>query len=212
MTRLSTSRVSTSLELAVVRGRVRLSDRGLSTASPFDRQDLLDDFVRREIAFPAVKAARAKFAAVGAADLGGDAERMAVAGVAVKRGIGGDQNAFDERMVVQPPEKFLRGVVCALFADEFERLERKVFLQFFAERLGQVRHRFPARDAMDIKPFEQLGHAILGLFPGGELRFQFLARQRFDVRQHARNLTGAGRETKTLRACPVNGMQIEVAV
>jgi hypothetical protein len=33
------------------------------------------------------------------------------------------------------------------------------------------------------------------------LRFQFLARQRFDVRQHARNLTGTGRETKTLRAC-----------
>ena len=83
-------------------------------------------------------------------------------------------------------------------ADEFERLERKASLQFFAERLGQVRHRCPARDAMDIKPFEQLGHAILGLLPGGELRFQFLARQRFDVLQHPRNLTGAGWETKRI--------------
>ena len=105
-------------------------------------------------------------------------------------------------MVVEPPEKFLRGVPCALFAEEFECLERKVLLQFFAERLGQVCHRFPARDAMDIKPFEQLSHAILGLFPGGELRFQFLARQRFDVLQHPRNLTGGGRKTKTLRAGP----------
>jgi hypothetical protein len=50
---------------------------------------------------------------------------------------------------------------------------------------------------MDIKPFEQLGHAIPGLFPGGELGFQFLARQRFDVLQHARNLTGVEQETKT---------------
>ena len=80
-------------------------------------------------------------------------------------------------MVVEPPEKFLRGVPRALFADEFERLERKVFLQSFAKRLGQVFHRLPICDAMDIKPFEQLGRAILGLFPGGELRFQFLARQ-----------------------------------
>ena len=42
----------------------------------FDCQNLLDDFVRGEIAFPAVKAAGAKFAAVGAANLGGNAERM----------------------------------------------------------------------------------------------------------------------------------------
>ena len=180
-----------------------------------DGQNLLHNFVRRQVAFPAFEAAGAEFAAVGAADLGGNAERMAVARVAVKRGIGGYQNAFDERMVVKPPEKFLGGIAftsvphcgttedgCALFADEFERLERKVFLQFFAERLGQVRHRFPARDVMDIKPFEQLGHAILGLLPGGEQRFQFLARQRFDVLQHPRNLTGAGQETKILRASP----------
>jgi hypothetical protein len=65
---------------------------------------------------------------------------------------------------------------------------------------------------MDIKPFEQLGHAILGLLPGGELRFQFLARQRFDVLQHARNLTVAGRETKTLRVGNGKWAQIGVAV
>jgi hypothetical protein len=44
------------------------------------------------------------------------------------------------------------------------------------------------------------------------LRFQFLACLRFGVRQHNPNLTGAGWETKTLRASPADGMQIEVAV
>ena len=63
---------------------------------PFHRQNLLDDFVRRQIAFPAVEAAGAEFAAVGAADLGGNAERVPVAGVAVKRRVGRNQNAFDE--------------------------------------------------------------------------------------------------------------------
>ena len=80
-----------------------------------------------EIAFPAVEAAGAKFAAVGAADLRGNAERVAVAGLAVKRGIGGNQNTFDERAVGQLPEKFLRGVARALLADKFERLQRIIF-------------------------------------------------------------------------------------
>ena len=86
----------------------------------FDGQNLFNNFIRREVAFPAVQSAGAEFAAVGAADLRGDAERVAVAGLAIKRGICGNQNAFDERMIVQSPEKFLRGVVRTLLADEFE--------------------------------------------------------------------------------------------
>jgi hypothetical protein len=34
--------------------------------------------------------------------------------------------------------------------------------------------------------------------PRSELRLQFLARQRFYVLQHTRNLTGVGRETKRI--------------
>ena len=93
----------------------------LALAFPaLDRQHLVDDFLHAQIAFPAVEAARAEFAAVGAADLRGDAERMAVAGVAVERRVGRDEHAFDERVVAQPPEEFLRGVARALFADQFE--------------------------------------------------------------------------------------------
>ena len=87
-----------------------------------------------EIAFPAVEAAGAEFAAVGAADLRGDAERVPVAVVAVKRGVGGNQNAFDERMVGEPPEKFLRGVLRALFADEFQRGEGEFFFKPVAQK------------------------------------------------------------------------------
>ena len=120
----------------VVSDRLWTVDCGriLSTAT-----NLFDDFVRRQVAFPAVESARAEFAAVGAADLRGDAERVAVARLAVERGIGGNQNAFDERMVVQPPEKFLRGVVRALLADEFNDCAAKTFPRNFSRNgLGRL--------------------------------------------------------------------------
>ena len=163
---------------------------------PFHRQDLFDDFIGRQVAFPAVEAARAKFAAISAADLGGNAERVTVAGVAVKRGVGGDQNAFDERMVVKPPEEFLRGVMCALLADEFQGVEQKILAEFFAQGLGQVGHRIPGCDAMDVKPFEQLRDAINRLFPRFKPGFQFIAGQGFDISQHVRNLNGGRWKTK----------------
>ena len=75
----------------------------------------------RRLRFQPVEPAGAEFAAVGAADLRGDAERVAVARLAVERRVRRDQHAFDERMVAQPPEEFLRGVARALFANQFER-------------------------------------------------------------------------------------------
>ena len=114
----------------------------------FDRQNLLHNFIRRKIAFPTFQAARAKFAAVGAADLRRNTQRVPVAGFAVKRGIGGNQNTFDERMIGQSPEKFLRGVLRALLAGEFESLKRKFSAQHFAQCLRQIGHRVPTRHAL----------------------------------------------------------------
>jgi hypothetical protein len=158
---------------------------GLRGAPAFDAHHLLDDFVRQQIAFPTIQTARAEFAAVRTADLRGDTERVAIAAFAVERRVGRDQHAFDERMIGEPPEEFLRGVACALFADEFEGAEGVFVPQFFAQHLGQIGHRLPIRDALDIEPVHQLFHAINGLFPRGELGFQFLARQGFDVGRHA---------------------------
>src|ERR1035437_4578922 len=90
---------------------------------PFHRQNLFDDFARFEIALPAVEAARAEFTTISTADLRGDAERVPVAGLAVKRRTGRNQDAFDELAVGEFPEKFLRCVVRTLFADEFKRVE-----------------------------------------------------------------------------------------
>ena len=87
---------------------------------PLDGQDLVDDFLRAQMAFPAVQTAGAKLAAVGAADLGGNAQGVAVARLAVKGGAGGDEDAFNERAVGQPPEEFLGGVARALTPRQFE--------------------------------------------------------------------------------------------
>ena len=163
---------------------------------PFHRQHLLDDFVRFEVALPTVKAAGAEFATVGAADLRGKAERVSVTGFAVKRGIGRNQDGFYELTVGQPPEEFLRGVGCALFADESQRRERKVFAQLFAKGFWQVAHRVPTGGAAGVKPVQQLRHAVGRFVPRLELAFQFLARQGFDVRQHGGKLNGHGRKTK----------------
>src|SRR5208337_1475362 len=89
--------------------RLTTGNLGLWT-KPFDCQDLLDDLIGRQVALPAVEAAGAEFAAVGAADLRGNAEGVAVARVAVQRRIGGNQNTLDERVVVKPPQEFLRRV------------------------------------------------------------------------------------------------------
>ena len=93
----------------------------LSIFSPlccFDRHQLLHDLAGVEIARPAVEPARAKLAAVGAADLGGDADRPAIRAFAVKRRRGGDQHRLDQVPVAQAEEKFLRRVFRAEHAHD----------------------------------------------------------------------------------------------
>ena len=121
---------------------------------------------------------------------------MTVARLTVKRGIGRNQNAFDECAIRQFPEKFLGDVARTLLGHQFQRLERIIFLELRAQFFRQIRHRVPARDVADIEPFEQLRHAINGLLPGFELGFEFVAGQRFDVSQHADRLNRDEDETK----------------
>ena len=56
----------------------------------FNRENLLDDFMDAEITLPTFESTRAEAAAVSATDLGGNAERVAIAGFAVKRRVRGD--------------------------------------------------------------------------------------------------------------------------
>ena len=78
----------------------------LFAARLFHREELLHDLARLEVAGEAVQPARAKFAAVGAADLGGDADRAPVGGLAVERGRGGNEDRLDEIAIRQPERNF----------------------------------------------------------------------------------------------------------
>src|ERR1019366_7419015 len=60
-----------------------------------DRQHLAHDFFDLKVPFPAFEPAGAEFAAVGAADLGGNAQRVAVARLAVERRVCRDEDALD---------------------------------------------------------------------------------------------------------------------
>src|SRR5207248_1104565 len=95
-------------------------DFGLWTLDPFECQDLFDDFIRAQITLPALQPAGAELTAIGAADLRGDTKRVAVAGFAIERGIGRDEDALNEGMITQSPEKFLRGIVSALFENQLQ--------------------------------------------------------------------------------------------
>jgi hypothetical protein len=141
----------------------------------FGGKDLADHFSRLEVTFPAQKTTCAELAAIGAADLGRDAESVAVGGLSVQGGIGGDQDAFDEGMIVEAPEEFDGGVGRALLADELERMKGVVTLELFAEGSREVRHGVPRDDVTEVDPFEDLGGAIGGLAPAGESGFEIRA-------------------------------------
>src|SRR6185369_2022166 len=79
----------------------------LPRVPPFHGQDLLDDFVHAQVAFKAIETACTKLAAIGAADLGGDTERMPVAGLAIQGRVGRDEHAFDQRAIGEFPEELL---------------------------------------------------------------------------------------------------------
>src|ERR1051325_8386346 len=106
--------------------RIWLWSFGPGSFSPFNSQDLFDNFIGLQISFPSFQPAGAEFAAVGAANLSRDAKGMPIAGFAVKGRAGRDEDAFNQRMIAQPPEKLLRRIMRALFLDQFERSKSKV--------------------------------------------------------------------------------------
>ena len=125
---------------------------------------MLDDLARPQVARPAVEAARAEFAAVSAADLRGNAERAAVAGLAVERGRGGDEHGLDELAVAEPKEEFLGRIVRAEPPHRSSmELQAEPFAERRAQRGGQVGHRLESLRPLAVNPIEQLAGAEAGL-------------------------------------------------
>src|SRR5262245_50477637 len=109
----------------------------------FHSEHLLDDFMRLQVAFPALQPARAEFATVSAPDLSGDTQRMAIAWLTVQGRVCRDEHTLDQGMIRQTPEELLSRVASPLFSNQFESLERKCLLQPGAQRLGKIRHGAP---------------------------------------------------------------------
>ena len=94
-------------------------------------------------------------------------------------------------------------------------MERVGQLQALAERLGQIGHGVPTGGAVGVKPFQQLGHPVGRLLPGGKLPLQIFQRLGADVGDvpglggegfwaAAELLTGSGARN-TLNSEPVLG-------
>ncbi len=133
----------------------------------FDGEKLVDDFGRVEVAGEAVEAARAEFAAVSAADLGGDAGGAAVGGFAVKRGRRGDEDGLDQVAVGEAEEELASGVLRAEDADDFRPDEGEILRQRGAGGGGEVGHGVEAGDALLVEPVGDLFRAVGGrVFPG----------------------------------------------
>jgi hypothetical protein len=163
-----------------VRGR-RVGGIRLGAKEPFGGEDLADDFGGVEVAFPSVDSAGAEGATIGAADLGGDAEGVTVAGLAVEGGVGWDQNAFDEVPIAETPEEFPGGIGGALVTGEFERMEGAVLSELGAEGTREVGHGLPVGGEPAMDPVEDLGGAIGRLVPVAECDLQFSSGAGLDI-------------------------------
>ena len=135
----------------------------------FHPEDLTDDLPWGEVAFPPVQPAGAEAAAVGAAHLGGDAQRVAIGRLAVEGRVGRNQHAFDERPVLQSPEEFLGAVPGALFAHQAQRAERPDRGQSGSQRSGEIGHGIPGLDAARVQPVQHLFETVGRFVPGREL-------------------------------------------
>ena len=86
-------------------------------------------------------------------------------------------------MIGEPPEKFLRGVSRALFADEFQRAER-VFVPEFSRSTWADLSSPPNPSHAGRRASPSIASRDRRAVPRGELGFQFLPGLRFDVSRH----------------------------
>ena len=83
-----------------------------------------------------------------------------------------DQYTFDERAVVQLPEKFLSGVIRTLLLYAVWKITFEVFVQLFFQVFREVGHAVDCDRTFMVNPIQNLIAAISRLFPVDELVFQ----------------------------------------
>lgn len=175
---------------------------GVQAVPTFGGEDLADDFIRGEVTFPAVQSAGAESAAVGATDLGGDADGVAIGAIAVEGGIGGDEDTFDEGAIGEAPEELTGGIGGALQAGEGGKAELEGFGQALAEGFGEIGHLVPAVGGARIQPLEELIEAPGGLMPILESLGELIAVQAADGRQGNRVHAGSVAKARRMVSVP----------
>src|SRR5262245_10946584 len=117
-----------------------------------DGDDLVNNFVRGQIAGETFQTARAKFAAVSATDLGRDTDRSTVRSFTIKRRRRWNQNRFDQISVGQTKKKLSRCIARAEYAHNVNLTKRKCLQEPLTEWLRQIGHFVDRVDALLVKP------------------------------------------------------------
>ena len=116
--------------------------------------ELLHDFLRRQVAHQLLRARVAERASQRAADLTRHAERAAVAfGNVDALDLGALVLVIDRGEADQP---FARAVGRDLFSDDLRTFEREALRQLLAQRLADVEHAVEVADAVEIDPVPEL--------------------------------------------------------
>jgi hypothetical protein len=142
---------------------------------------LIDNLVRLQIPREAFQAARAKFAAVGASDLGRNANRSPVGSRTIKRRRGRYQNCFDQAFVDEAKQKFACGVAGTQHPNDVDFAEGKLLRQSCSEHAGQVCHFVKRLDALLVEPIGDLPCPIIRSAELVDYFLQLVELERLDV-------------------------------
>src|SRR6266404_1790361 len=147
-----------------------------------DRDDLIENFVWLQVSGKSVEAARAKFAAVGASDLGRNANCPPVRTRSVKGGRGRNQNRFYQTFVYQSKKEFACGVMRTEHADDLDLAKGELFCEPGPEVAGEISHVLERLDALLIQPVGNLSRSIARSAQFLDQLFQLIELERLDVR------------------------------
>src|SRR2546421_3514147 len=145
-----------------------------------DYEQLLHDLARIQVPRKSFEPARAELAAIGAANLGRDANRPAVGAFAVERRRGRDEDRLDQASIAEAEEELSGRVLRSQHANGFEIVERKFDGERIAQSLGEIGHLFERADSLFVEPIDDLLRAVGAQVLAREVTLDLLKKKRVD--------------------------------
>src|SRR5438270_7170937 len=128
----------------------------LFAALALNRDDLIDNLVRRQIATESFKAARAKFTAVSAPDLRRNTDRSPIRARSIKRWRRRNQDRLNQAAVRQSKQEFASRVARAEHAHDVDLAKSEFLTEPISEFARQVAHLVERLDALWVEPVRDL--------------------------------------------------------